>query len=116
MKYKYRHSIILLVITLILNSCRVGNHFLNESDTNEIPDVVTNIYDPVECDLPAGYTFLDDVTPFFDEYSGTLSIIGKCGTEIIAEDDSVIWQYTYSLFTYDVNVHSLKIVMGIEHI
>jgi len=101
MKNRCRHILFFMLISMIFSSCRLGNNYTIESDPGGISTVVTNIYAPEECDLPTGYTWLDDVTPFFDEYTGTLSLVSRCGTEVTAEDDSIYSQYTYSLLTYD---------------
>ena len=64
---------------------------------------ITHIYDPYECALPDGYSYFSEAAPFYDEYTGKLTVAGRKQYEETDDDGNFIYRKDYKLFTYDLD-------------
>lgn len=103
MKNKLLSVLLTLLITVQLVSCNAAEtNDMPHEETNEEITAITNIYDPVECVMPDGYSYEESVTPFYDEYTGKLTAVGSISQEETSEDGSINVLYSYKLFTFDL--------------
>ncbi len=104
MKDKLLSVLLTLLIAVQLVSCKVEEtDDMSYDETKEKTTIITNIYDPVECKMPDGYSYEESVTPFYDEYTGNLTVVGSITKDETSDDGSINVLYNYKLFTFDLN-------------
>ena len=79
-----------------------------KEESPDIQTVVTNVYDPVACPLPAGYSMAESVTPFYDKYTGQITVLGNCEIEVTGEDGEIRRRNVTGLFTFDSDGNLLQ--------
>lgn len=107
MKTKLFSCTAVLLTALLISSCNAENH--DEHDhtggavSENTPSVITNIYSPVECTLTDGFSYENGISPFYDEYSETLTVLGSSTSETENEDGTIENVSKYRLFTFDID-------------
>jgi len=91
--------IIAAVFAVVLAACAAVEPVRNSIIENITK--ITNIYDPVECAMPERYYMPNNLLPFYNEFSGTLSVIGKRSVEV-SEGDEILHLNSCSLFTFSL--------------
>lgn len=103
---KHTRFLSVLLLILLFSSCRSAD--VETAPTNDpaapekTPEVITHVYSPVECAIPADTSFLDGVTPYYDPFAGTVTLLTATRTDAEAEDGSITPAYTYTLCTFDL--------------
>lgn len=103
---KHTRFLSVLLLILLFSSCRAAD--VETAPTNDpaapekTPEVITHVYSPVECAIPADTSFLDGVTPYYDPFAGTVTLLTATRTDAEAEDGSITPAYTYTLCTFDL--------------
>ena len=72
-----------------------------KQEAEETQAVLTNLYDPVPCSLPEGYSMAESVTPYYDKYTGQITVLGNCETEVTGENGEIHRRNVSGLFTFD---------------
>ena len=104
MKNKLLTILLTLFITMQLFSCDSANKKDMSHDVNtEEKTKITNIYEPVECYLLDGYSYEESITPFYDEYTGNLTVIGSVTEDATDDDGNIQTLSGYKLFTFDMD-------------
>lgn len=107
MKTKLFSFAVVLLTALLISSCDAEDH--DEHDhtggavSENTPSVITNIYSPIECTLTDGFSYENGISPFYDEYTGTLTVLGSLTSETENEDGTIENISKYHLFTFDVD-------------
>jgi len=103
---KLRILIAVIFLSVFLVSCNAGTDIESDAIPTQ-PEVLTNVYLGEEIDLPEGYEFVPQITPYYDAVSETIVWIGS-RTERYPTPDGFTSETDYYVITTDTKENSVS--------